>query len=161
MRKIGMLAIVPLLLGSSTITEAAGGSPPEAGVYAAAIAITAISGKSCPNTLGAQFAGVVDWGGVQSKTVTIRAPVAIAGLYAIVSQQVLTITGGLGTAKLSGKVNWTSAGIDSPFSKLNGTFSASLVYIDGESFVANLSEDFAAIDCSEGAYVALTRVTGS
>jgi hypothetical protein len=152
------LAMVVTILVFSTAAEGASPPAPEAGTYAAAIAITAVSGPSCPNTLGAEFAGVVDWGGIQSKTLTVRAPVAITGLYAIVSQQVLTITSGLGTTNLSGTVEWTAAGIDSPFSKLDGTFTASLVYVDAESFVANLTEDFVSIDCSEGIDVALTRV---
>jgi hypothetical protein len=164
MRGKAILAALPLLLAASTIAQAAGigaAVAPGAGVYAAAIAVTSVSGPTCPNTTGAEFAGVVDWGGIASPTVTIRSPVAIAGLYALVSQQLLTIKRGLGTTKLSGTVKWTSAGIDSPFSKLAGTFNANLVYIDAGSFVVNLTENLAVISCSESAYVALTRVTGS
>jgi hypothetical protein len=160
MRRIWMsLAAFPLLLASATSTDAAGAPAPGAGVYAAAIAITAVSGPTCPNPVGAEFAAVVDWGGTRSNTVKIRTPVAITGLYALVTQQVLTITRGLGTPKISGTVKWTSAGINSPFSKLDGTFKASLVYIDGKSFVANFSEDFASIGCSDGVYVALTSIS--
>lgn len=160
MRRTSIFAALLLLFTSSTIGEAASAPAPVAGVYATAIAIEAVKGSICPNTLGAQLAGIVDWGGITSKTITARIPIAsYAPSFGIVAQQVLTITQGLGTTSESGTFQTTEAGIEAPFSKLNGEFAMDLIYIDTNSFAMDLVEEIPSISCSEILFVALTHVS--
>jgi hypothetical protein len=159
MRRVRMLAALATLLSSPNLAESA--SAPVAGIYAADVAVTATRG-TCPENVGQNFTGVANWGGIKAKIVTIRFPLSVAGkdAYAIVIREALTITSGVGTTSLKGTLKSTVGGINPPFTKLDGTFSASLVFINADAFAASLSADFPTISCSEDSHVSLTRITG-
>jgi hypothetical protein len=138
---------------------------PEPGRYLAKIVVTEAHPAECPYPLGADYSGVLHYGGLQASQMTIRIPMVIDGS-SLIDRQVLTITSGAGSVRPSGTLSVHMTPLDLT---VTGSFEAELTPSDSEAFMAKITEMVPAIvpgrggavdprgDCTEVLQIALTR----
>lgn len=112
-------------------------------------------GVVCLDPSGTSYFGVVHYGGVDAATLTMH--LALSGIPAVISRQVLTVTHGVGTDAPEG----TFVAHLSNGGGATGTFSASLQPFDNVSFTGSLIENAPALGCTERLEISLVRMPSS
>jgi hypothetical protein len=154
MRKLRAAGVaLTALMASGTAWSAT--VAPEPGRYLADILVSEVHGVECPDRLGAEYHGVVDYRGLDGHRLIIRIPVVFDG-YSVIDRQVLTVTSGAGTLKPRGDF---FAHISAPIDLgVRGSFEAELTLSDDrEAFRARVTEMAPLIDCTEVFRIALVR----
>ena len=139
-------------------TTALAATAPKSGVYAANIYIQQ-SGVGCLDARGSSFLGALNYGGLSATQLGLRVPIVQQAGVAVVSTQVLKVTGGVGTTHPSGTFTSKGSGVGASWN-LSGTFTATLTEIDAYSFVAQVTESYMnnGYTCNETQLIALTRL---
>jgi hypothetical protein len=131
--------------------------PPESGQYVADITVSEAHGAKCPDHHGAYYQGVVYFGGLDAKRMTIRIPIVLDD-EPVVEKQVLAITSDAGTLKPEGALSVQMTPSVDP--KFTGSFEAELTLSDDrKEFTEKITEMAPSIDCTEVLKMALVHAS--